>query len=131
MTTSNPCYNSGRMLLTPESENCRLSLELTRGSSGMRLYLNILFLQAPPCPEDPSRTLIEVELGDEPVMMSAYILEGGQRLLIPGEEADRLIESLSDGLPFTIKFGRHTLSIIPANFSEVYQELLALPIAGP
>lgn len=101
---------------------------MVRTSSGTRLYLNILFLKAPPCKEDPSRTTIEVIFENETRPLQPTILQGGQRLLLDGEEANLLIQTLLDGHSFHIKIGRHTLSIIPDRFETCYDELMSLPI---
>ncbi len=101
---------------------------MMRTSSGTRLYLNILFLKAPPCKEDPSRTKIEVIFEDSTRPIYPFILQGGQRLLIDGEDANLLIQTLLDGNSFTIKIGRHELAIIPDRFEASYDELMSLPI---
>lgn len=129
LVTSDPRFNSGRLVLPPESENSRLRIELARSPSGIRLYINILFLQAAPLAEDPARTKVEILMDEEPYFIYPCILQGGQRLLIPDEEADRLIARLLEGKSFAIKIGRHQTEIISDLFAPTYTELLALPIA--
>lgn len=126
----NPCFNSGKMFLAPESNTCYLELELTRAASGLRLYLNILFLQAPPWAEDSSRSLVTILFPDqEPLMTYPYILKGGQRLLFPTETTDYLINKLLAGESFTIQMGRQKTEIIATYFSVAYQELMNIPLA--
>ncbi len=123
-----PRFNSARLFLPPDCENPRLDIEMIRTSSGTRLYLNILFLKAPPCKEDPSRTTIEILFENDTRLMYPTILQGGQRLLLDGQDANLLIQTLLDGNAFTIKIGRHELTIVPDQFEIKYDELMSLPI---
>ncbi len=127
--TKTPCFNAGRLTLNPDSDCSYLGLEITRNRSGIRCYLNVLFLQAAPSPDDPNRTRIEILFEDqEPWIVYPYLLSGGQRLLLPGDCADVLIQALLDDRSFTIKIGRVNLSVIPTHFEAVYSRLLALDI---
>lgn len=128
MIACSPRFNSARLFLPPDCDNPRLELEMIRTSSGTRLYLNILFLKAPPCKEDPSRTKIEILFDNDTRPIYPSILQGGQRLLLDGEDANLLIQTLLDGGSFSIKIGRHTLTIIPDRFETCYDELMSLPI---
>ncbi len=127
--TKNPCFSNGRLLLGPESDISHLELEITRNRSGIRFYVNLLFLQAPPCPQDTTRTALQIIFEDqEPWTIYPYLFEGGQRLLLPGDVADSLIQALLEERSFTIQIGRNHLLVIPDNFALVYEHLLALPI---
>lgn len=86
-------------------------------------------MQAPPFPDDPNRTRIEILFEDQTSwLVYPYLLNGGQRLLLPGDSADVLIQALLDDLPFTIKIGRANLQVVSTNFEAVYSRLLALDI---
>lgn len=127
--TKTPCFNAGRLILAPDSDCSFLEFEVTRNRSGIRCYLNLLFLQAPPLSDDSSRTRIEILYeGQEPWIVYPYLLNGGQRLLLLGEDADQLIQALLDDLSFTIKIGRANLQVVSTNFEAVYSRLLALDI---
>ncbi len=127
--TKYPCFNGGRITLCPDSNYSHLELELVRNRSGIRFYINLLFLQAQPWKEDPTRTRVEVLFEDkEPWIIYPYLLEGGQRMLLPGDIADTLIQYLLDDYPFSIKIGRTQIEVITDNFATVYGYLLALPI---
>ncbi len=127
--TQTPCFNGGRLILSPDSDYSHLELELARHSSGIRFYINLLFLQAPPWREDPTRTCISILFEDqEPWIVYPYLLEGGQRLLLPEDIADILVQSLINDRCFTIQLGRSQISAISTNFIKVYKRLLNLPI---
>lgn len=122
-------FNSGRLILSPDSDYSHLELELVRNSSGIRFYVNLLFLQAPPWVEDPTRTTLTVQFeNQEPWIVHPYLLEGGQRLLLTGDVADVLVQALIDEISFVIQIGRSQISVIPSHFAKTYKHLLDLPI---
>ena len=126
MLTSHACYNSGKLILEPENSYSYLQMEIIRNHSGTRMYLNILLMQALPCDDNPKMTKVEITLPDETLTVYANLLEGGQRILIPGEVADILIQTLLEGQSFTVKTGSKKIVIIPDHFQESYEKLLAI-----
>lgn len=129
IVTKTPCFNGGRLILEADSDYSYLELELIRNRSGTYFYLNLLFLQALPCSEDPTRTRIEVTFeNQEPLILYPHLLEGGQRILLPSEIADNLIQALLEDCSFTIQIGRSQIHVASYNFQEVYSKLLALPL---
>ena len=130
--TRNPSFNGGRAILGPDSDQSNLELELVRVSSGIRFYINLLFLKAPPWKEDPTKTSLTIQFeNQEPWIVHPYLLEGEQRLLLPGDVADYLIRMLLEENCFTIQIGRSQLSVVPTQFVKIYQKLLDLSIEEP
>jgi hypothetical protein len=124
-----PHFNGGRLILDPDSDHSHLELEIIRNSAGMRFYLNLLFLEALPCQEDPKRTCISIQFEDqEPWNAYPYLLAGGQRLLLPGDVADTLIQALLNGQSFMIQMGRTQIHVIPTQFVKTYERLLKIPL---
>jgi hypothetical protein len=123
-------FNSGRLILPPDSDCSNLELDITRSYSGTRFYVNLLSLQAPPLREDPSRTRLEIRFEDdeEPWIVYPFLFRGGQRLLFPAEVSETLIDALFQGRAFTISIGRSSLLAIPDQFCEEYAKLISLPI---
>lgn len=127
--TQVPSFNAGRLILTPDTNYSHLELELVRNNSGLRFYLNLLLMDAPPLREDPTRTKAEIlSENGEPELIYPYLLEGGQRLMLPGDDADALIQRLLEDNSFIIKIGRSQITVIPDNFSKAYEKILSLPI---
>lgn len=121
--SKNPRFASARVYLPPSSPSDHLELELCRSASGYRLYLNILLFAARPLEEDSQKTEIEISTLEKSWTAYPYILLGGQRLFIPSETADELIQLLLEGISFTIKIGRLETEISPSNFRELYIDL--------
>lgn len=127
--TCNPEFRIGRLLLTPDAPNGKLELEMDRGRSGLRMYLNLFLFRASSLPEDPSKTSMDMILeSGETLTFYLYRLEGGQRMLFPPEVMEYIIKLLSEGQPFTLKLGRYQINVILDNFEEAYQNLMELPI---
>jgi len=124
-------YNAARIFLDAEKEYDYLEAEIVRTCSGVRFYINNLFMQASPCLEDPSKAKVQIlfDCQEEPWIIYPLILRGGQRLLLINEDANFLIESLLEGQSFTIKIDRYELNVISESFCERYQALLNINIA--
>lgn len=127
--TKRPCFNGGRLILGPDSNVSQLEMELIRNPSGIRFYITLLCLEALPLKEDPSLTKVEIVFeNEESLTIYPYLLEGGQRLLLPPAVAEQLIQALTDDRSFIVRIGRSQLTAIPDNFSTGYEKLLAIPI---
>lgn len=122
-----PLYNSGRMsLATGPCDN--LELELDRGSSGLRMYINVFAMALPHSQEDDQKTNVNVEILDETWTVLAERLQGGQRLLLPPEIADIIVDALLSNQLVNISVGRYHAEILSAGFKKHYDELLSIPI---
>ncbi len=129
VATNRLAFNGGKLSLPPDSDFSNLELELVRSASGTRFYLNLFTLRAPPLREEPNRTTVVIEFEQqEPWVVHPYLMEGGQKLLLPGEVSDYLIEALLEGIPFKIQIGRSSIQAISEGFQEGYQSLLDLPL---
>lgn len=127
--TQTPCFNGVKLILEPDSDFSNLELEMVRNRSGIWFYINLLLLSAPPQQSDPHRTTITIYFEEqEPWIVHPYLLEGRQRLLLPGSVADTLIQALIEGQSFTIQIGRSSTAVIPDNFMKLYQQFIELPI---
>lgn len=127
--TRRPEFNGGRLVLAPDTDYSNLELEIVRSSSGIRFYVNLLLFQAFPRPLDPATTTLTIQFEEqEPWVIHPYLFEGGQRLLLPGEIADTLVEALLEGQSFTVQIGRSQVKVTPTHFSEDYKALLDIPI---
>lgn len=115
---TSPCYASRQLSLSGSSTICPLRIVIVRTISGIRMYIDLLQLQAPSDPSDCTQSIIMITTNDKTYPISAYRFEGCQRLLIPSEEADELINLLLNGQSFTIRIGTYQSDVIPANFEK-------------
>jgi hypothetical protein len=129
IVTQNPCFNGGRLILSPDSDYSHVELELIRNASGIRFYINLLFLHAMPWNVDHTRTCVTIQIeNQDPWTVYPYLLEGGQRLLLPSNVADILVQHLLDNQSFTIQIGHNQTNVLSHNFLKVYRQLLDLSI---
>ena len=130
ITVTCPSFNGGRLLLESDAAHPYFQLELVRNLSGLRLYLNLLLYHAQPCNEDPQRTAVNVvfEGEEEPWKVYPYLMEGGQKLLFPGDVADYLIQKLLNDEDFVLEMGHQRFEVVSEKFISLYQNLLSLPI---
>lgn len=122
-TATSPCYKSRQISLTGSSTYCPLRIVIVQTLSGMRMYIDMLQLLAPPDPSDPTQALIFVTTDDKTYPISAYRFEGCQRLMIPSDAADELIDLLLNGQSFTIQIGSHKSDVIPTGFEPAFSAL--------
>ena len=101
-----------------------LELELDFGISGLRMYVNVFSLEVPSHAETPHIAQVVIHINEERFVFFAHILQGGQRLLLPEEASNTIIEALSAGFPVTISTGRYRSVILPANFQKQYKALI-------
>lgn len=126
IVVNNPTFNSCRLILVSDSH---LEVELDRSQTGIRMYVNLLLLQAPPLPNESNRTFLNIDLDNgETMAIFPYLLAGGQRLLFPPDVADFFIQMLLEGRSFTIRLGRQKIEVVPDQFEAHYQRLMEIPI---
>lgn len=129
--TKRPRFNGGKLYLPPDTDITNLEIEFLRTPSGIRFYANLMSFTAPPWKEDPTRTTMTITFENEeqePITVHPYILQGGQRLLFPGDVADTLVQALLDERPFQIKIGRSEINVVTTNFEKSYTKLLKILI---
>jgi hypothetical protein len=128
VVTRQPRFNSGRLFLEPASNTHHLSLEIVRTQSGVRFYINLLFLEIHSSNEDPTAIKVICDDTGETLIIYPHVLQGGQRLLLNVDDTNRLIQQLLDEKNFTICLGMNQITIHSTQFSSMYQQLLKIPI---
>lgn len=121
-----PLYDSAQVLFARGSVADAVEIELLKGSSGKRMYVNLHF-----CPIDDAdldieeRTiLIKYGWGEKEENESwAYVMGGGQRLLLSEDTTEAIIEALLQGEIVNLTVGLYRAAIPASNFSIVYSRL--------
>lgn len=124
-----PHTNSARLILYPELGEGPFELELIRSSIGIRMYLNICRMEAPPHPDYPKRSTVELCVDNEAMTVHPYILGGGQRLLFPDDITNIIIQALLEGHIVELKMGYRKFHIVSNSFKEAYEGFLAVPLS--
>jgi hypothetical protein len=124
-----PCFNSGKIYLTPQCTFGEIELEVAQGPCEQRMYLNVFALEIPSDPHDPERAKVFIIFENHESIVYGYKLQGGQRLLLPPEAALEITEALLDDQSFEIRVGRFRSTICPDHFAESYSKLISIPLS--
>lgn len=119
-------YDSARLFLPVDDQYRGLELVLVHGSQGASMYLNACnsMLPCDPCEgADFDMTPVDLVIADQYVTLMAHRLKGGQRLLLPTEAVNLIVESLFAGCPVFLTVGCYQTEITPCNFPELYYQL--------
>ncbi|NGX42553.1 MAG: hypothetical protein K940chlam7_00833 [Chlamydiae bacterium] len=119
-------YNSGRLIHFPQNHFRGVSLEISRGHTGLRAYVNVYSLSLPKEDEDPTKTMVTISSEDGSFDVIAERLEGGQRLLLPLDATNAIIKSLLECKTVCISTGRFKSEISPYGFSKYYHQLMGI-----
>lgn len=103
---------------------CGLEIELAKGQSGLRMYLNVYSLEVPQEEPGTGSTFVEILRGNESCSFYASIFSGGQRMLLPSEGMDYIISSLLCQEPLSITVGKYHTEIKPLDFVKKYKLLM-------
>lgn len=125
--TDTPRFNSSKLVLNPEEKNSSFKLELVRCGSEIKMYMNILLLEAPPHPTENKRTTVDLIFEDDTMTVYPYLLKGGQKLLFSSEICELVIQTLCENRSFTIKMGNQAISILPHSFNDSYSLFILVP----
>lgn len=87
------------------------------------MYVNIFSLPVIPLPDNPFHVNVEVEVNDNIFHFCSVLMQGGQRILLPDEARDLIIEALISYNLLTLSVGRYSTTIDTDNFVELYSKL--------
>lgn len=120
--THDPCYDSMRIILPSRNHFRELELELTQGAY-CKMYINVFSIELPEDPDCPNKTKVSLSVDGNSKIVYADRLKGGQRLLLPPDTTQMIIDSLLEGKPLSLSVSRYKAEIIPDRFSNFYQAL--------
>ncbi len=110
-------FDSCRIRFVRKSGFCALDVEIIRTSEDERVYVNIHGLPLPPCPTIAIQTTIEGQIDN----FQAYVMEGGQRLLLDEESSQIILDALWEENSVSLKVGSYSKEFLSDNFPELYQ----------
>jgi len=112
-----PQFNSAQMLHTPDNSFNGIEIQLLRGSFGIVGYLNVCSMCI------PSNTVIFYIAGTQ-YQFTGVVLEGGQRLLLPSEATEKLIQALLSRCTVDIYLEGFQTKVLPYNFAVKYVQFI-------
>lgn len=117
------CYDSSRVYLPLCNRFCELEVEIIVDACATRTYLNALLLDLPFEEDNPSKTSVTINVEEQKFEFLADRFEGGQKILLPSEAQNLIIENLLQNKDMTIVVGRYVTEVTAKNFGKIYQKL--------
>jgi hypothetical protein len=75
---------------------------------------------------NPDKTSVYILIEEEEEEFAAYRLKGGQRLLIPEEAREKIINALLTCKQVTLRVGRYKETLSPEGFNRSFARLIHL-----
>ena len=123
-----PLSNSARLIYPYTGPSDGLELEIVRTPDGTRMYFNARY-----CPIESDDEWVEItycfgnDQCTETVVTWAALLEGGQRVLLFEQDADRITQALLDNKIVEVTIGDYQKELLPGGFEKRYESLYKLP----
>jgi hypothetical protein len=94
-----------------------MSVELISSQEELRIYINLLSNPLAYCEKTVS---VRYNIGCLMGEVTAFVMDGGQRILIPCELRELIIDSLLKGIPVQLTINNYSFEIPSSNFSTLY-----------
>lgn len=85
--------------------------------------MNVCTLLLPSDPDNCGCASVQLAVGEERHSFSAVLFEGNQRVELPPEAAELVINALLSNIPVEITIGRYQETLAADNFRNLYSEL--------
>lgn len=119
-----PCSNHlGKIYYPASSEYAGLELEISYLNQKTVAYLNVFSIELEGV---DGKIPVTLTSKDRSETFTAFILKGGQRILLPSEACNAIIQALSEETEIQISVGRYEQSFPSTNFSNVLGELMMI-----
>lgn len=100
-------------------------VELIKTCDGVSMFLTVKACKFPSLDKDFCKTPVCFIQGSCSQEFVADRLLGGQKLLVPEETMQWLIEKLLNGETFVLKTGRYSVEVVPTDFARKYREFMS------
>lgn len=113
--TGNECYNSARLTLVQDCASSReFELEFDIAPAGLTLYVNLTGRPLQSCAE------VIIRNSHESHSFNAFLLFGGQRILLSESACDYILNALLHQDEIRISIGPYESAVPSGNFFESY-----------
>lgn len=92
------------------------------------MYVNVFQYELPENPDNPKTTTVDILIGTNRYCFQADLFERNQRLLLPPDALQILVDLLLDNASFFISVGSYHAEITSVHFFDSYQKLIAIPV---
>lgn len=112
---SAPCQ---RLCLAPKNSFKNLEIALQKENEGTRAIINVYAI--PLKPESDGKTKVTLTLDGTSTSYTATVLEGGQRIVLPSDAEQKLINALFQKKPLVLATGRYSTEVNYEGFEEPF-----------
>jgi len=119
-SSSCPSYSIKKVYFPTKNNLSGLELEIADSLTGLRMYLNSFSTILPAEEDDAHQTNVTYIVADQRYQAAAYRMEGGQRLLLPNDATEQILDALWDQQTVEFQVGRYKAVVDPDGFREAY-----------
>lgn len=120
-----PQFDSFQLQHLPEKDLSGIGVELLKGSFGTYCYLTVNCCQIPPFRQDPTSALLVLQINEQTYPYKTERMEGGQKVKLPDEATQKLLEALGEGNAVTVYLEGFMEEIQPRNFFKFSKKFIA------
>lgn len=124
-------FDSARLIYPIRDIVNGVSIEMIYSKDQLRTYVSVCSQTIPPLGGNVKKAFVALKISDQTFQGVAHRHEGGQRVLLPTELQDLLIQNLLDGKPVTIELQGYSTTLNPDQFGAEYQKLRKAPFHVP
>ncbi len=129
-----PCYwthdtirshhkDYSKIVYNPRDPIHGIELELVSAEEHLKGYLNIHACPLPLHPDQSKSIVVKIEIDGQTTTYEAFRLEGGQRVLLPDDLLNTLVNSLSNDINVTVILPGYRSQILAEGFMEHFKHV--------
>lgn len=99
--------------------------------NNLRTYLEVHSQTIPPYRSNPKEALVKVTTGQKTIHGVAHRHQGGQRVTLPQDLQDMIVQHLLEGSPVKLELIGYSTLLQPSDFPAAYQEMKKAPLNLP
>lgn len=126
--SGDPQFNSSKLTFYSKDPINGIDLEFVQTCDHLRTYLNVHSFPVPALKDDPKASKVHLLIGTDNFHFLASRHQGGQRLLLPPEMAERIIAGLREHQPIHIKVPGYSVAIEEGEFEKKFKQLGHTPL---
>ncbi|CDZ80312.1 hypothetical protein BN1013_00822 [Candidatus Rubidus massiliensis] len=120
-----PKYNFSKIFFPIQNEFDGIEVEIVKDSNELQTYLVIHSIAI-----GKRNVMVTLTSGDDSIQYPSLVLKGGQKIVLPKDGTQQLINWLLENRLVTISFERYKTTVANERFSNLYKELLEIPVAS-
>jgi hypothetical protein len=129
--TGSSAFDSSELCFRTTDPVNGLDLAMIRTKESLRLYLEVRSRAIPPYQNNPKQALVEVLIGSDKYSFIGFRHEGGQRLLLPNDCQEIVLDSLKNNITVTFHLSGYKAVIDPKDFEAKFKKLGSPPLSNP